>query len=352
MRHLLKRSCEAALGLALAAGLGIADPAHAVQASGSLLVIPDNWGFVVQDEEIDIDIKARNSSMDTPSVSFGDPLADVAATLTGPIVVTLACADPTCSAQVPGKIAFVSVGASGCVSKHPSVSSCSAGAGTTVDIAFASPIALPPGGTVDVATIRVRIVDAGFAQLGINASTVPASLIACSSSGANVCATCMATGCTKLVSTSPINVGVCSPSKIRFLGNAATPDSFEFHANVSPAGVIDPPSQSFSVTLSNVLFNPIFSFTLPPGSFTQQGTTYTYRNDAAATTGGIRFVRIALRSGQVNVYKVDIHAYDASLEAEATIPGMTTEITIGAEAFALSAVWEPKTFGWQLAPTP
>jgi hypothetical protein len=341
-----------AVALALAAVAAIARPAGAVQASGSLLVIPSSWGYLAVDEEIDIAIHARNSSMDTPAASFPDPLADVGAVIGGPITVTLACADPLCAAQVPGKLAFVKVGASGCVAKNPAVNACVAGPGTTVLVDFAS-IDLPPGGTVEVATIRVKVVDlAGVTQLGINARTDPGSLIACSTSAPAVCATCTATGCTKVVAVQGINIAVCSPSKIRFIGTAAKPDALEFHANVSPGGLIDPPNQPFSVKLGNVLFDPILSFTLPPGSFKKQGTTYTYRDDSASTTGGIGFVRISLRDNQPNVYKVDIQAYDASLEAEAVVPAMTVEIAIGSETFSLTAPWVKKDFGWQLSPSP
>jgi hypothetical protein len=330
--------------------------ALAVQASGALQVIPDNWGLLAVNDEVDVTIIARNTSTDTPAASFPDGLGDVPATLEGNVAVTLACTDPTCSAQVAGKMVFLPVGGNGCVAKHPAVTSCTSGGGQLVNVALGGPIALPAGGSVDVATIRIKMIDVGgVAQLGIRAQTEPASLTACSTNAPAVCAMCMAEGCTKVFTIQGVNTGPCPhacPSKIRFLGDAAKPDFFEFHSLIFPGTVIDPPTQAFTITLSNALFNPIFSFTLPPGSFTNQGDAYTYADPGAATTGGIAWVKMARRDGFTNVYRVDIQAYDATLEAKALLASMTVEFSVGPETFSVTTPWTQKVFGWQLNNVP
>lgn len=339
------------------AASGLATPAHAVQASGSLQVIPDNWGQLAVNDEVDVTVVATNTSTDTPAVSFpADGLGAVPATLTGNITVFLACTVPSCMAQVAGKMEFVSVGGNGCVSKHPAVTSCSSGGAQLVNLALGGPIALPPAGSVDIATIRVKMIDVGgVAQLGMKAMTEPTAITACSTSAPSVCAMCMATGCSKVVTVQGVNTGPCPhacPSKIRYIGDAAKPDFFEYHSLIFPGTVIDPPNQLFSVTLSNALFNPIFSFTLPPGSLKSQGDAFTYDNPAAALAGGIAWIKLARRDGFTNVYRLDIQAYDASLQAEATIATMTVEIVIGPEVFSVTVPWEQKPFGWQINNVP
>ncbi|HZR81355.1 MAG TPA: hypothetical protein VFD92_09705 [Candidatus Binatia bacterium] len=353
-RTSLRIAC--ALGIALLAVSGSARPAAAVQASGSLIVVPSNWGLLATNDVIDVAIAARNSSSDTPAVVVPDGTGDVQATLGGAIMVMLACADPTCSTQVPGKLAFVPVGGNGCVSNDPAVSSCASGGGDNVLITLSSPITLPPGGTVPVATVRVRVVDAtGVTQLGISAHSDPASLTACSTNAPSVCAMCMADGCTKVVFVQNVNVGNCPhacPSRIRFLGDAARPDFIEFHGIVTAGANFDPNSAPFTISLSNAQFNPIFSLSLPAGSFNQQGSVFTFNDNSAAANGGIAFVRISQRDGQPDAWKVDIQAFDANLQSRATLPDMTFDFSAGGQTFSVTATWDQRSFGWQLNELP
>jgi hypothetical protein len=341
---------------AVAIVAGSATRAHAVQASGSLQIVPSNWGFVALNEEIDVQIIARNTSTDTPAVAFPDVFQDIAATLSGNISVLLGCTGNGCTGQVPGKMAFVPVGGNGCVAKHANVTGCTSGGGNLVNIAIASPIPLPANGGVPVATIKVKMIDlGGIASLGIHAESEPVGVTACSTSSPSNCVACMLNGCTKIVFTQDVNTGPCPhacPSKIRFIGDAAKPDFFEYHSLIFPGTVIDPPTQNFNITLSNALFNPIFSYSLPPGSFIDQGDAWTYRNLTAQDTGGIAWVKIARRDNSVNDYRIDVQLYDATLQAKATLPVMTVDFSIGPEIFSVTVPWEPKGFGWQLNTVP
>jgi len=78
----------------------------------------------------------------------------------------------------PGKLAFVPVGASGCVDKIGAVTSCSASGANEVTIALRpAGVTLPAGGSLEIATIRIQVIDnTNVNQLGLMAFTDPASV--------------------------------------------------------------------------------------------------------------------------------------------------------------------------------
>lgn len=329
--------------------------AHAVQSSGSISLFPTDWGRLETGDVIDVIVTVNNTSSDTPATDFpSDGVDPVPAELNGNITVLLSCQDPDCMSQASGRLAFVPVGGSGCVSKNGAVQSCMAAGANAVLISLKSNgITLPAGGSVDVATIRLEVVDStNLVQLGLKAMSDAGAIQACSSSTSSVCAECDATGCTTLLfgpSNVPISCPHACPARIIFRGDAATPDFFEFHGLIEVgAGGIDPPGESFVISLSNANFDPIFSFTVPPGSFVQQGTTFTYRNNAARNAGGVAFVKLSARNGLPTTYKIDIQAFDAALESRATLPTMTVSFSIGDDAFTTTNDWTPKPNGWFL----
>jgi hypothetical protein len=326
--------------------------AHAVQTGGSISLFPTDWGRLKTGDVIDVVVSVNNTSTDTPASDFPDGVDPVPAKLSGGITVLLACNDPECMSQLPGKLKFVPVGASGCVDKATNTDSCAAAGADAVVISIKpAGITIPAAGSVDVATIRIEVVDdENLSQLGLKAMSDPAALKACSSSEPKVCAECDATGCTTLVFNPVPRIIACPhacPERIIFRGDMATPDFFEFHALIEP-GVIDPPNETFTVSLSNALFDPIFSFTLPPGSFTQQGDTFTFRGTGARQNGGIAFVKISARVGAPGFYKIDIQAFDAGLESKATLPDMTVRFAIGNDPFETTNTWMQKPNGWLL----
>jgi len=331
-----------------------APAAHAVQTGGSISLYPTDWGRLQTGDVIDVVVTVNNTSSDTPASDFPDGVTPVPANLSGDITVFLALGGPECMDHVPGKLKFVPVGGSGCVDKDANVTTCAA-SGTDSVVVSLKPagITLPANGSVDVATIRIEVLDAeGLTQLCLKGMSDPAGLRACSSSTPSVCSECDATGCTTLVfapRTTVIGCPHACPARIIYRGDMATPDFFEFHGLITLTPPISPTTQPFTLSLSNALFDPIFSFVLPPGSFIQQGAgSFTYRNNDARTTGGIAFIKLSKRDGMPNVFKIDIQAFDAGLESKTTLAAMTVRFTVGADPFETTNTWEQKPNGWLL----
>jgi len=332
--------------------LAAAPDADAVQTGGSISLYPTDWGRLKTGDVVDVVIAVNNTSSDTPASDFpNDGVDPVSAKLRGAVTVFLALDGPECTDHVPGKLRFVPVGPSGCVDKDSNVVGCAAGADDSVIVSLKpAGITLPGAGTVDVATIRIEVLDAeGLTLLGIKAKSDLAGLRACSSSAPSVCSECEAKGCSTLAFAPQGAVIGCPhacPARIIYRGDMQTPDFFEFHGMITLTPPITPQTQPFTLSLSNALFNPMFQFALPPGSFVKQGSAYTYRNNNARSAGGIAFVKLAQRDGQPNTFKIDIQAFDAGLESRATLPDMTVRFTIGAEPYETSNKWTQKPNGW------
>jgi hypothetical protein len=324
-----------------------ATAAHAVQTSASLSVSPTNWGFLADGQTVDVTIRANNDSSDTPAVSFpGDTNAPKASSLAGPITVRLACADTSCTTSTNGVLSFVSVGGNGCVAKNAGVSQCVSGGANLVTINFGSAITIPAGGSVDIATIRVMVVNAGLVpQTGIKATTTDAAVTTCSTSLPSLCVACGAEGCTKLAFAENTLRGCPHPcpSKIRFLTGL---DSFEFHADIDVSPGFDPPNNPVVVTLSNALFNPIFSYMLNGNQLVPGTDVFKFTNSSAKNTGGFDTFKVGKRDGTVNTWRVDIIIYDPNLQARATLANMTVNIQVGGDSFSITADWIPKSYGW------
>ncbi len=323
--------------------------AGAVQAGGSISLFPTDWGRLVVGSKIFVVVTVNNTSSDTPASSFPDDGVDpVPAVFNGGITVLLACLDHDCTSQASGKLQFV-----GCSDLHPRVASCGAAGSDAVVITIKPQgIPLPANGSVDVATLELDVINTdNVAELGLKAMSDPGAIRACSSSVPEICASCDATGCTTLLLGPlgpPIGCPHACPERIIFRGDADTPDFFEFHGLIRPNSILDPPAEDFRLRLSNPL-RELFAFSLPQGSFKQQGVgTFTYKNDDARKQGGIAFVKISRRDGPGVEYKIDIQALDAGLETNATEPVMTVEFEIGDDPFKTTNTWTKKKNGWFL----
>ncbi len=129
---------------------------------------------------------------------------------------------------------------------------------------------------------------------------------------------------------------------IRFIGTATTNDVFEFHGRVTPGTSIDPPNESFSISLSNAN-GVLFSGTVPPGSM--RGRRYwTFRVPGARKAGGLSLVRVTPRSDVPGTYKVDVRAYGDFTAA--TLAEMTIAVTIGDDPFSNTTTWTQTSNGW------
>jgi len=344
--------------LVLALGSFVAaSPAHAVQASASLSVIPADWGPLHKDDVVEVVIAINNTSTDTPARGTpADGVAPVAAVLTGDVSVLLACTDPLCTGQASGKLAFVPAGAGGCVDKNAAVVSCAVSGQNGVLISLGGSLTVPAGGSVDIATIRLKVLADDVGRLGIMARTDPAAVRACSSNASGVCTSCDASGCSLLVFGGNEQTFGCPhacPERIIFRGDASTPDFFEFHALIFVQNAIDPANPGFTISLSNAN-GPIFAqptVNAPPIVLVAQGAgTYTYRNNAARTdpNGGIAFIKLSEREGVNNKYKIDIQLFDPMLESRATLANMTVTFTLAGSTYQTTNDWLPRQNGWLL----
>lgn len=153
----LRKSKAARLLLSFALVFGVmlfanAIPAFAQQCQASASLPMSTSAFnLVADQQKTITVRITNTS------STNDFVTPVAATLTGTTVVKLNCANNSCSTSFgTTPLIFVPQGANGCVSNDPGVTSCTAGAGNTVNININS-IALTAGEALHfVATFLVQ----------------------------------------------------------------------------------------------------------------------------------------------------------------------------------------------------
>jgi hypothetical protein len=341
------------LSLLVLLSFALAPAAHAVQAGGSLSLYPTNWGFLSVGEPIEVMVVANNTSSDTPASAAPDDARKVSALLSGDIVVQFACVDPQCAMQVSGRLAFESVGGNGCVEKDAGVISCSASGANNVRIRLRNGgVTIPPGGSLDLATIRLRVLSAdGIAQLGMMAMTMPGALRACSTHAPAICADCDASGCTKLVFTpSVVKCPHACPERIVFRGGPLDPDYFEFHSLLVPGAPLNPLVQPFKLFVSNANGSLLSLPQEAPSAgkvFVRQGDgVWTFRNDAARETGGVAWVKITRREGNASAYKIDIQAFDPALEQNATLAMMTVKFTIGPETFETTDLWTKRNNGW------
>src|SRR5689334_13229286 len=101
--------------LAAVVGVGIlATPAaHAIQASGSIILSPAKQLQLAQGETVDVAVAVVNTSSQTPL----PPGPAAPGTLTGPITIDLGCTDCGCTQKQAGALSFVPGPNAGCVTK-------------------------------------------------------------------------------------------------------------------------------------------------------------------------------------------------------------------------------------------
>jgi len=342
--------------VAIVVGLGIlaVPAAHAIQASGSIILSPSKQLQLALGETVDVTVSVVNTSSQTPL----PPGPAAPATLTGPITIDLGCTDCGCSQQQAGALSFVPGPDAGCVTKTSAVVSCAAGSPTEVVIDLsAAGVALPNDTTpVAVATIKVKLnVDSG-PPLGIRAGTGVCALTACITPPDQGCVSCSAEGCTFVTPAAagspPCDCPHLCPSKIRFIGDIAKPDFFELHGIILPGPGFDPATHPFTVSMSNA-GGQIFSFTIPAGSLVDQGDAFQYTDNNADVTGGIAKVKLAARDDTPGAFRIDIQGYSANLEPDTSLPtddpNITSSWDVGGQSWTSGVkTWERKSFGWQL----
>ena len=120
-----------------------------------------------------------------------------------------------------------------------------------------------------------------------------------------------------------------------------------------PTAIIDPITTGMTVTLEND-DGTIFMETIVPGQFTENvaGTRFTYKNDAAKKSGGIRLVNLKRKDDGIGEgFQLEIKAYGDF--SSATLAEMTTLVNIGTSPFFDVGDWTKKKKSWRRKfPTP
>jgi hypothetical protein len=278
----------------LIASLGLVPKASAVQTSGALLVTPSNYGPLHNGDTVDVKIQWRNTSTDTPNVP-GPPLSPgadgsnaVGATLNGTISFFFSCKTNACvpADQFSGAMQFVPVGATGCVSADPAVTSCAVNGGNPnqVDITLGSSISAGPDGTQDIATVRLKVLDETKnvgGSLRASAMTEEGALNACSTNNPNVCATCEAGGCTIFTFPLGTTLNLC-PNRLHMPAGLIhlSPAIFELHLALQPSTqpLVPLSGEAFAVTLDklNAPASTPVSISLAAGQLTPLGTKFRF----------------------------------------------------------------------------
>lgn len=333
----------------------IARSAPAVQSSASISVIPDlTTATLSNGETFEVEVVLNNTSSNTPPSGL-DP---VKATVSGPITVTFGCTDCACAAVNSQNLVFVPGPASGCASKVGDVTSCQGMGSNEVLIHLdANGVEVPPDSSLSIARLTLQAVNIGSAPpatLGIRAMTGVCAVQACSGPFGDQapCVTCAAEGCSRVSFVAGQQVQNCPHAcvnKIIFKQNG--PDFFEYHGIVVVPANFDASASPFQVSLVNQDGATLFDFSLPAGSLTDQGSTFTYQDPNAQNGGGIAFVKAAERTDAPNAYRIDIQVYAPALDAGTTNPDrsmMTTTFSIGGQTFSTVETWTRKNFGWQL----
>lgn len=128
-------------------------------------------------------------------------------------------------------------------------------------------------------------------------------------------------------------------------------DSLTFYALLTPTSALNPPAESFTLTLRNAN-GVVFSETLGAGNLQAQGPRkFQFRDANARLAGG--FSRVTLKRKGTS-YRLTAIAHGNM--AAATLAPMTVEIAIGDDTFATANTWGKREFGWLLhlpaGPTP
>jgi cysteine-rich repeat protein len=182
---MINRRCLISLFLALLISFSfvitLAPRAEAVQASGSVAILPSDF-TLVKGQEITLTLRIYNTSTDTMPTGTGN----VAATFNGTLTATLACSTSTCLVELPGTLVYID-----CDALVAEVTSCTLSGDNQVLINI-SDLTLPIGGYIDVAMITVEAtvpICAADGLFYVRGESGPDDMEACDSENPGICAT-------------------------------------------------------------------------------------------------------------------------------------------------------------------
>jgi hypothetical protein len=325
--------------LALAFGLWAVPVAHAVQASGSIQLIPSKQLDLAKNDTITLDVSIVNNSTTTPPGA----IAPNPASLTGPITVDYTCTNPSCDCTItdPARFSFVSCSI---VGAPAGVVSCVPGAPGQVIINLAAGgISLPASTTplfLAKLTIKNNLDKLPFTRF--RASTDVCALESCVSLGTD-CATCAAEGCSFARGPQETNqILSCKHGCLNRISFFSGLDKLHFNGLVQAQGY-DPSADTFSLTLSKG--GTIFTVTLPN---LPQVATRTWRifGPGNSTTPGFEEIEVTKRTGTVNGvdctdgwFKVIVDGWGDMTPAQVKDPQILVELGLGASSFVNNEPW-------------
>lgn len=310
--------------------------AHAVQASGSIQLVPSKQTGIVKDESITVDVFFTNSSTQTPPLAVAATLA----TVTGPITVDLGCKDCECTQQNTTDLVFVPGPQMGCTVKGAGVTGCAAGGPGEVLINL-DPLGLniPDATPVFLATITLKSNVDNLELLGLRAATGICALKACITPPNTQCAFCAAEGCTFLVGTIVTQELLrCKHSCLNQVNFTNNFDAYIFQGvAVVNDPTFDPSTESFRLMLGEPGNPPVIDFTVPAGDIVMTANgVWKLIGNANQNNAGIDLIQITRQTGVgcQNSYRITVRFYDDLSALQALVPPiiLRTEITFDGRA--------------------
>jgi hypothetical protein len=322
----MRRASLVFVGL-LGIGLLGTPRAEAVQASGSIVLVPSK-DSVVEREEFTVDVLVRNTSTATPGTA--NP-----ATLHGPIFLDLSlvgCAGPAS----PRELEFIPGAADGCEAKAGGVTGCVDGAPDQVLINLdPAGLSLPAtDAAAPLATVRLKSART-IGVLGLRASTSACALESCiSSDPPSNCALSAVTGITFVTGIAPRSPGCERQCKAAIVFRESGADELRARGILRASSSVDPGVDALSIRLE-VNGGAILDISIPPG-----GLQKTRKGFEATNGANFDLVRVSPRRN--SELFVEIRASGNLRDAKSFMP---LHLTLGESRFDFVVDWQPRPAG-------
>lgn len=317
--------------------------AGAIQASGSVLLVPSKQTGVIKGETFSLDVYVQNDSMD----ALGNP---VSARLQGPLRVT-SFLDPS-GAQRSNLLQFVPGPAMGCAVKVDAVRGCAAG------LPGEFLISLDPAGlTLPAANEPLLVATIALyapiilPKVGLRASTPPCGLEACGSTSPRMrCTSAGATGGTFVSGIAPLAPGCRRRCKGSIEYGKGPLDRLSVKGEVEISDPnFDPSAGSFTVELKRGTGPSLVNIFLPGGIPQTGPSVFSIAGPGNPNTAGIDIIRLTSRgSGKL---LLELEFYGDLDGAESYMP---LEINIAGTFSTFFEYWKPRpgARGWVIRKAP
>jgi hypothetical protein len=343
----------------VAAGVLSAPAAHAVQTSGSIVLVPSQQDALPAGAPFTVAVYFRNTSTKTPFLQadpLPPPFVAVPAKLTGPVSVDYACLQScSCAAQSPADIAFL-----GCDLAGGAATGCAAGVPgeVLINLPAAGLLLGASDAPVLLATLKLKNnLATPLLPHFIRATTEECALQACQTAlPPTGCVDCAAEGCTAVSGTTPQSQLLsckhgCFNTFEFFPQTPGKQQSVHLNALFQQVGY-DPATEPFTVTVkkgATVIYTDTEPFIPLLGAI--GNGTYLLKGPGNNTTPGLVQILITRRTG-VGVggvdctqdwFKVIVDARGAFAAAALLNPDITIEMTFGGVTHVIDGVWTTVT---------